>query len=127
MTKKFAIPLAHLGNVKQKKGESLKSYLNRFTEKSTYIAWSPDAGVLSHLTNGELPETLFWDELQQKECMSVNEFYIKANKFLKLKNSKEAQHKAEEMIISKKNDQGKCLMVTRAKRKERGRRSGLKV
>ena len=36
-TKQFIIPLAHLGNVKQRKSESLKSYLNRFTVKSAHV------------------------------------------------------------------------------------------
>ena len=47
-----------------------------------------------------------WDELQQKECKSVNEFNKKANKFLKLENSKEALQKAWEASTSKKGDQG---------------------
>ena len=56
---------------------------------SNFVTWSPDAGILAHLTNRVLPETLFWDELQQKECQSVEEFYKKACKYLKL----EAQRK----------------------------------
>ena len=58
VTKKFTIPFAHLGNVKQRKGESLKSYFNRFMEESTYVKGMPDVGVLTHLTNGVLPKTL---------------------------------------------------------------------
>ena len=90
MTKQFAVLLAHLGNVKQKKGESLKSYLNHFTMELSRVRSALDAGVLSHLINGVLPETPFWDKLPQKECKSVSEFYKKATKFLKLENSKEA-------------------------------------
>ena len=36
-TKKSVVPLAHLGNVKQKKGESLKSYINHFNEMSNFV------------------------------------------------------------------------------------------
>ena len=61
--KKTAIPLAHFSNVKKKKGETLKSYINHFNEMSNFVTWSSDAGILVHLTNGMLPETLFWDEL----------------------------------------------------------------
>ena len=82
--------LAHLRNVKQNEGENLKSFLNHFITELSRVRWAPDAGVLAHLTNGVLPKTPFWDELQQKECKSVNEFYKKASKFLKLENSKEA-------------------------------------
>ena len=64
MTKKTVIPLAHLRNVKQKKGETLKSYINCFNDMSNFVTWSPDAGILAHLTNRVLPETPFWDELQ---------------------------------------------------------------
>lgn len=40
VTKKFAISLAHLGNINQKKGESLKSYINCCTEASAYVKWA---------------------------------------------------------------------------------------
>ena len=80
MTKRSAIPLAHLENVKQKKGETLKSYINHFNEMRNFVTWSPDTKVLAHLINGVLPETLLWGELQQKKCRSVNEFYKKAKK-----------------------------------------------
>ena len=58
------------------------------------VRWAPDAGVLAHLTNRVLPETPFWDELQQKECRSMSEFCKKTKKFLKLENLKKALHKA---------------------------------
>ena len=58
------------------------------------VRWPLDVGILAHLTNGVLLETSFWDELQQKECKSVSEFYEKHSKSLKLENSKEALHKA---------------------------------
>ena len=99
--------MAHLGNVKQKKGEALKSYINCFNEMSNFVTWLSNAGVLAHLTNGVLPETLFWDELPQKNCRSVGEFYRKASKFLKLEDSKEALRKAEGAKTSK-NDQGEA-------------------
>ena len=73
------------------------------------MRWGPDAGVLVDLTNGVLPKTPFWDELQQKEYNSVNDFYKKANKFLKQENSKEALYKAKEATTSKKNDQGEKI------------------
>ena len=55
-TKEFVVPLDHLGNVKQKKEESLKSYLNRFTMELFRVRWAPDVEVLAYLTNGVLPE-----------------------------------------------------------------------
>ena len=80
VTRKIAIPLAYFGNVKQKKGETLKSYINHFNDMSDFVTWSPDAGILAHLTNGVLPKTPFRDELQQKECQSIDKFYRKARK-----------------------------------------------
>ena len=47
-TKQFVVPLAHLGNVKQKKGESLKSFLNHFITKLSRVRWAPDVRVLAH-------------------------------------------------------------------------------
>ena len=58
-TQQFTMSLAHLGNVKQKKVESLKSYLNHFTTEHSRIRWAPNAGVLAHLSNVVLLETPF--------------------------------------------------------------------
>ena len=81
-----------------------------------FMTWSVDAGVLAHTTNGVLPETPFWDELQQNECRSVSEFYKKASKFLKLEDSKEALRRAEGVGASKKNGPGE---VTNNKSKDK--------
>ena len=62
-TKKFAVSLAHLGNIKQKKDKTLKSYINCFNEMSNFLTWSLDVGVLAHLTNRVLSDTSLWDEL----------------------------------------------------------------
>ena len=67
------------------------------------MTWSLDAGILAHITNGVLPETSFWDELQQNECQKVDDFYRKARKYLKLEDSKEALHKTG-LTTDKKND-----------------------
>ena len=81
----------------------MKSYINRFNKMSNFVAWSQDARILAHLTNDVLPEILFWDELQQKECWSLDEFYRKARKYLNLEDSKEALRKTE-VTTDKKND-----------------------
>ena len=117
-TKQFAVSLAHLGNVKQQEGESLKSFLNRFTMELSRVRWVLDIGVLAHLTNRFLPKTPFWDELQQKKCKSVSEFYKSMSKFLKLENSKEALHKTKESTTSKKNGQGEKMKGRKEARRE---------
>ena len=83
------------------------------------MRWTLEGGILAHLTNGVLPETPFWEELQQKECRSVSEFYRKANKFLKLENSKDALHKAQGMSTSKKNDPGEATENNMSKEKRK--------
>ena len=62
VTKRFVVSLAHSGNVRQKKGKTLKSYINYFNAMSNFVTLSLDAVVLAHLTNGVHPETSFWDE-----------------------------------------------------------------
>ena len=74
-------------------GRNLKSDINHFNYMSNFVTCSLGVGILAHLTNGLLLETSFWDELQRKECRSVDEFYRKAHKYLKLKDFKEALHK----------------------------------
>ena len=77
----------------------------------------PDTSILAHINNGVLLETPLWDKLQQKECRSVSEFCRKANKFLKLENSKEALYKALGTSTSKKNDQREVSESNKGKEK----------
>ena len=109
VTRKTTIHLAHLGNVKKKKGVTLKFYIDRFNDMSKFVTWSPDVGILAHLMNEVLIDTPFWDELLQKECQSVDEFYRKARKYLKLKDSKKALSKIERTTTGKKNDPGTAV------------------
>ena len=88
-------------------------------EDSAYVTWAPDTGILAFFTNGVLPKTLIQDKLQQKECRSMSEFYRKVNKFLKLKNSKEALHKAQGMATNKKNGPGETLDGNKGKEKRK--------
>ena len=82
----------------------MKSYINLFNDMSNFITWSPDVRIVARLMNKVLPETPFWDKLQQKECRSVDKFYRKARKHLKLKDSKEALRKTEGTTTDKKTD-----------------------
>ena len=124
VTKQFAVPLTHLGNVEQQEGESLKSYLNQFVTELSSVRWALDARVLAHLTNKVLLETLFQDELQQNECKNVSEFYIKVIKYLKLENSKKALCKAKEPSTSKKTSQENKI---EDKKKGKKRKTGEKT
>ena len=49
----------------------------------------------------------------------MNEFYRKANKFLKLENSKKALHKTKGMTTNKKNDPRKVLDGKKGKEKRK--------
>ena len=106
--------------MKQKKGETLKSYINRFNNMSNFITWSPNVGILVHLMNGVLLKTPFWDELQQKECRNVDGFYRKARKYMKLEDSKEALCKMEGMTTSKNNDPRPGINSQKGQDKRRG-------
>ena len=57
----------------------------------------------------------------------MSEFYKKANKFLKLENSKEALHKAQRMLTNKKNDPREALDGNKAEEKIREKKSRLKA
>ena len=87
---------------------------------SNFMTWSSNPRILAHLTNGVLSETPFWDELQQKECRSIDEFYRKARKYLKLEDSKEALRKIELMKNDKKNDLGARVESQKGQDKRRG-------
>ena len=67
-----------------------------------------------------LPETPFYDVLQQKECQRVDSFYRKTCKYLKLEDSKEALRKAEGAAANKKNDLGIVPDGSKEQDKRRG-------
>ena len=102
-TRKSFVPLAHLGNVKKKRknSEVLHQSFQWDVKLCDMVArhWGT---CLSHQWSA--PWDLFWDELQQKKFWSVNEFYRKAHKYLKLEDSKEALRKAEWEPANKKNN-----------------------
>ena len=50
----------------------------------------------------------------------MSEFYIKANKFLKLENSKEALHMAHSTLTSKNNDSGEATENNKGKENRKG-------
>ena len=113
--------------MKQKKGETLKSYINSFNDMSNFMTWSLDVGILAHLTNGVLLETLFWDELQQKEFQSMYELYRKAHKYLKLEDSNEAMCKTKGMTTNKKNDLGAGVEARKGRTRGEDKTSGLRA
>ena len=88
---------------------------------SNSVTWWPDARILAHLMNGVLSETLFWDELQQNECRSIDEFYRKTCKYLKLEDSTEALCKMEGVTTNKKNDLGVRVEGQKVQDKKRGK------
>ena len=49
----------------------------------------------------------------------MSKFYKKASKFLKLENSKETLHKAQEVTTSKKNDQGENVQQKKGNEKRK--------
>lgn len=83
---------------------SLKSYINHFNAEFLKVSYALDVGVLAHLTSGVLPKIRFWDDLQDKDCKTLPEFYRMAGKYLRIENIQEALDTAKDFSIGKKND-----------------------
>ena len=99
------VPLAHLGNFKQRKGECLKSFLNRFTTELSKVRWAPDAGVLAHLTNGVFLELNYRTSSSQNSAKMWASFTKRQANSWNWRIIRRLLHKAQEASTSKKNDQ----------------------
>ena len=90
--RKYATPLSRLSSIKQGLNETLKAYVKRFNEELATIHNPQENGVLTAAILGVRPETPFWDKLQKDECKTLQEFYRRANKIMRLETAREAVH-----------------------------------
>ena len=80
--------------MKQRKNESLKSYLARFNTELAHVTYALDEVVLAHIISDVLLESKLWEELQEQDYKMLVDFYRKMGKHLRIKSSKEALHKS---------------------------------
>ena len=90
--RKYATPLNSLASIKQGSNETLKVYVKRFNEELTTIHNPKENEVLMAAISGVRLETPFWDKLQKDECKTLQEFYRRADKIMRLETAKEAVH-----------------------------------
>ena len=57
--------------------------------------------------SGVRPDTPFWDKLQKDECKSLSEFYMSADKIMRLETAREAVQAGKSTPAEKNNDNGK--------------------
>ena len=88
--RKYATPLSHLASIKQGMHETLKAYVRHFNEELTTIHNLQENDVLMATISGVRPETSFWDKLQKDECKTLQEFYRRADKIMRLETASEA-------------------------------------
>ena len=88
--RKYVTPLSRLASIKQGLHETLKEYVRRFNEELTTIHNSQENSVLMAMISGVRPETHFWDKLQKDEYKTLQEFYRRADKIMRLETAREA-------------------------------------
>ena len=77
-------------NIKKREGETFKSYLKWFNDKAARVHSVPEGGVLFYAMGGVRPKTKLWNDLQERDCRTLEEFYAKAEKYLCVENVEEA-------------------------------------
>ena len=88
-------------NIKQRKGEALKSYLKWFSDKAARVHSAPEGRVLFTATGGVYPKTKLWNNLHKRDCRTFEEFYARVEKYLCVENAEEALGKADSTKNSK--------------------------
>ncbi|XP_022883682.1 uncharacterized protein LOC111400501 [Olea europaea var. sylvestris] len=67
VSKEGEAPIQYLQDMRQTHGESLKSFLSRFTDKMLYCVQVTDHEALSTLRGGLNMNTLFWKDVQNQD------------------------------------------------------------
>ena len=94
-------------NIKQREGETLKSYLKRFNDEAARVYSVPESGVLFAAMSEICPKTKLWNDLQERDCRTFEEFYARAEKYMRVENADEALGKADSRIKNCKDKKEK--------------------
>ncbi|PON33958.1 hypothetical protein PanWU01x14_348430 [Parasponia andersonii] len=84
-----------LSAIRQGPEETLRSYLNRFTSELAKINNPPEGGVLTLMMARVRPETKLWEELLERECRTLEDFYQRVGRHLRLESSSENLQKTK--------------------------------
>ena len=94
-------------NIKLHEGETLKSYLKRFSDEAARVHSAPEGGVLFAAMGGVCPNTKLWNDLQERDCRTLEEFYAIFEKYLCIENTNEALGKTNSPIKNPKDKKEK--------------------
>ena len=68
----------------------LKAYIKYFNDELATIHNLQENRVMMAAISGVRPKTPFWDKLQKDKCKSLQEFYRRTDKIMRLKTAREA-------------------------------------
>ena len=94
-------------NIKQGEGETLKSYLKRFSDEAARVHSAPEGEILFAAMGGVLLKTKLWNDLQERDCRTLEDFYARAEKYLCVENAKKALGKTDSPIKNRKDKKKK--------------------
>ena len=92
-------------DIRQKEGESLKSYIQRFMQAASRAKSVDDEGKMMAITAGVRPQTDLWKSLSKNGVKTTQEFLDRADKYIKLEEALGNEGKSSP--DSKKNDSKK--------------------
>ena len=70
-------------------------YLKRFNDEASRVYSEHEGRVVFAVMSGVRPKTKLWNDLQERDYRTLEEFYAKAEKYLRVENAKEALGKAD--------------------------------
>ena len=94
-------------NIKQHEGETLRSYLRHFKDEAARVHSAPEGGVLFAAMGGVHPKIKLWNDLQERDCRTLEEFYARVEKYLRVENVEEALGKADSPTKNSKDKKRK--------------------
>ena len=107
-----------LATLKQKTGETLRSFLTRFNAAAASVDRPDPSMVMMAAVSGIVDSTEFKNSLTKDPPMNLGEFYHEAEKFLRLEDaSAEREEEDDVYVIKSGNPPGKGAETSKGKRK----------
>ncbi|PON70440.1 hypothetical protein PanWU01x14_081090, partial [Parasponia andersonii] len=85
-----------LSIIRQGLEETLRSYLNRFTSELAKVNNLPEGRVLTLMMVEVRPKTKLWEELLEREYKTLEDFYQRVGRHLRVEFCQENLHKTTE-------------------------------
>ena len=125
--RKYVTPLSRLASIKQGSNETLKAYVRRFNKELATIHNPQENEVLMAAISIVRPKTPLWDKLQKDECKTLQEFYRRADKIMRLETAWEVIFAGRSVLTKAPLEDARAKKFTTAERMKTTRNEKVEI